>query len=487
MNIQDLALHTDKYEINMMYAHWMNGTMNDRAVFEAYFRKLPFGNGYAVFAGLQRIVEYIRNLRFSEDDIQYLSEQEEQYDPAFLQMLRDFRFSGNLYSVQEGEVVFPNEPLLRVEGTILETQLVETAILNFLNYQTLIATKASRIVRVAAGDGLLEFGSRRAQEADAAVWGARAAYIAGFDATSNMLAGKLFGIPTKGTHAHSWVQGHDSEEESFIKYANALPDQVALLVDTYDTLEKGIPNAIKTAHMLERKGKRMQSIRIDSGDLAYLSKKAREQLDKAGLDYVKIVVSNDLDEHLIFNLKAQGAKVDTWGVGTRLITAEDQPSLGGVYKLVAREKNGELIPVIKISGNQEKITTPGKKEVFRLIDQTSGKAISDYIAQASEKDILTRDRIELCDPLQPHISQFAENFKAIQLLHPVILNGELVYDLPDLQQIRSFHREQMKLFEPELLRLLNPEIYPVHLSPKTWQLKMDMILEYKKEIRLERV
>mgnify|MGYP001356727975 CR=1 FL=1 len=487
MNIQDLALHTDKYEINMMYAHWMNGTMNDRAVFEAYFRKLPFGNGYAVFAGLQRIVEYIQNLRFSQDDIQYLAEQEEQYDRAFLQMLREFRFRGNLYSVQEGEVVFPNEPLLRVEGTILETQLVETAILNFLNYQTLIATKASRIVRVAEGDGLLEFGSRRAQEADAAVWGARATYIAGFDATSNMLAGKLFGIPTKGTHAHSWVQGHDSEEESFMKYANALPDQVALLVDTYDTLEKGIPNAIKTAHMLERKGKRMQSIRIDSGDLAYLSKKAREQLDKAGLDYVQIVVSNDLDEHLIFNLKAQGAKVDTWGVGTRLITAEDQPSLGGVYKLVAREKNGELIPVIKISGNQEKITTPGKKEVFRLIDQTTGKAISDYITLASEKNVLTKDQIELCDPSQPHMSGFAENFKAIQLLHPIIVNGELVYDLPDLQQIRSFHREQMELFEPELLRLLNPEIYPVYLSPKTWQLKMDMIREYKKEVRLERV
>ncbi|MET3697911.1 nicotinate phosphoribosyltransferase [Bacillus oleivorans] len=487
MNIQDLALHTDKYEINMMYAHWINGTMNDHAVFEAYFRKLPFGNGYAVFAGLQRIVEYIQNLRFSEDDIQYLAEQEEQYDPAFLQMLREIRFNGNLYSVQEGEIVFPNEPLLRVEGTILETQLVETALLNFLNYQTLIATKASRIVRVAAGDGLLEFGSRRAQEADAAVWGARAAYIAGFDATSNMLAGKWFGIPTKGTHAHSWVQGHDSEEESFMKYANALPDQVALLVDTYDTLEKGIPNAIKTAHMLERKGKRMQSIRIDSGDLAYLSKKAREQLDKAGLDYVKIVVSNDLDEHLIFNLKAQGAKVDTWGVGTRLITAEDQPSLGGVYKLVAREKNGELIPVIKISGNQEKITTPGKKEVYRLVSQTTGKAISDYITLANEKDVLTRNRIELFDPVQLDTNRFAENFKAIPLLHPIIVNGALVYDLPDLEQIRSFHREQLELFEPELLRLLNPEIYQVYLSPKTWQLKRDMIREYKKEVQLERV
>jgi len=295
----NLTLHTDKYQINMMYAHWVQGSLNEKAVFEAYFRKLPFGNGYAVFAGLERIVRYIGSIRFGDEEIDYLREQEESYREEFLEELRRFRFTGSLYCVPEGTLVFPNEPLIRVEARMFEAHLIETAMLNFFNYQTLIATKAARIRQAAPEDTLLEFGTRRAQEADASIWGARAAYIAGFHATSNMRAGMLFGIPTKGTHAHAWVQGHDSEEEAFRLFAESVPDGVTLLVDTYDTLRSGVPNAIKTAKQLEAQGKRMQGIRLDSGDLAYLSKTARQMLDDAGLHYVRISASNDLDENII--------------------------------------------------------------------------------------------------------------------------------------------------------------------------------------------
>nr|WP_275984007.1 nicotinate phosphoribosyltransferase [Paenibacillus hamazuiensis] len=470
-----MALHTDKYQINMMYAHWIQGTLNEKAVFEAYFRKLPFGNGYAVMAGVERIVRYIQALRFGEEEIAYLRTQEENYDERFLEELKAFRFTGNLHAVPEGTLVFPNEPLIRVEARVFEAQLIETALLNFMNYQTLIATKASRVKQVAGDDVLLEFGTRRAQEADAAVWGARAAYLAGFHATSNMRAGMMFGIPAKGTHAHSWVQGHDSEEEAFRAYAESLPDQVTLLVDTYDTLRSGVPNAIKTAKWLESRGKRMTAIRLDSGDLTYLSQRAREMLDQAGLDYVKIVASNDLDENIIFNLKAQGARIDTWGVGTQLITAADQPALGGVYKLVAREKNGEYIPVIKISGNPEKVSTPGLKDVYRFVDKRTGKAEADYIALAGEDDMLRGERIKLFDPVHPYIHKFIEHYEAVPLLKPIFAEGELVYELPVLEQIREYHTAQLKQFWPEYLRKLNPEIYRVNLSTKAWELKMELI------------
>jgi nicotinate phosphoribosyltransferase len=479
MAYDNLTLHTDKYQINMMYAHFLNGTHQEKAVFEGYFRKLPFGNGYAVFAGLQRIVDYIRRLSFGDEEMAFLEQQEENYKAEFLDELRSFRFSGDLSCVQEGSVVFANEPLIRVEARVFEAQLVETAILNFLNYQTLIATKASRIKQITPNDTLLEFGTRRAQEADAAVWGARAAYVAGFDATSNLRAGMLFGIPTKGTNAHSWIQGHDTEAEAFQKYAEALPDQVTLLVDTYDTLKSGVPNAIRTAKWLEQQGKRMNAIRLDSGDLAYLSKGARKMLDDAGLPYVQIVASNDLDENIIFNLKAEGAKIDVWGVGTHLITAEDQPSLGGVYKLVAREKDGAYIPVIKISGNPEKVTAPGVKEAYRIINKETGKAEADYIALREEEDVRQGKRIKLFDPVHPYIYKYIENYEAMPLLSPIFKGGELVYDLPDLQQIRKHHRDQLALFWPEYLRKLNPEMYPVDLSTKVWDLRMSMIQQHK--------
>lgn len=480
MSYGDLALHTDKYQINMMYAHWIGGTHNRQAVFEAYFRKLPFGNGFAVFAGLERIAAYIRELAFTEEDLAYLAEQEERYDPRFLEELRVFRFTGDLYAVPEGSLVFPNEPLLRVEARVFEAQLVETAILNFMNYQTLIATKAARVKQAAGQDVLLEFGTRRAQEADAAIWGARAAYISGFDATSNLRAGRLFGIPTKGTHAHAWVQGHDTEEEAFLKYAEALPEQVTLLVDTYDTLKSGVPNAIKVGQKLRERGHKLSGIRLDSGDLAYLSRNARRMLDEAGFTDTHIVASNDLDENVIFNLKAQGARIDSWGVGTQLITAADQPSLGGVYKLVARElADGSMEPVIKISGNPEKVTTPGKKELYRIINQETGKAEADYLAGPEESGILEGERIKLFDPVHPYLFKYVEGYKAVTMLKPVFEGGVQTAEMPKLEEIRRYHREQLELFWPEHLRKLNPELYPVDLSVALWEQKMDIIRRHR--------
>ncbi|MDF2671232.1 MAG: nicotinate phosphoribosyltransferase, partial [Paenibacillus sp.] len=479
MNYSNLTLHTDKYQINMMYAHWVQGSWNEKVVFEAYFRKLPFGNGYAVFAGLERIVEYIQSLKFGDEEIDYLRQQEEPYKEQFLQELRDFRFTGSLHAVPEGTIVFPGEPLIRVEARVFEAQLIETAILNFMNYQTLIATKASRVKQVAPHDRLLEFGTRRAQEADAAIWGARAAFIAGFHATSNMRAGMLFGIPTQGTHAHSWVQGHDTEEEAFTQYAEALPDQVTLLVDTYDTLTSGVPNAIKTARLLERMGKKLNAIRLDSGDLAYLSQVARQMLDEAGLPDVLIVASNDLDENIILNLKSQGARIDVWGVGTQLITGGDQPALGGVYKLVAREKAGKYEPVIKISGNPEKVSNPGFKNVYRIVNKATGKAEADYVALAHEVDIQAGERIKLFDPVHPYIHKYIENYEAVALLSPVFREGELVYAMPSLEQVRSYHENQLNLFWPQILRKLNPEMYRVNLSTAVWDLKMELIEKHR--------
>lgn len=479
MTYSNLTLHTDKYQINMMYAHWLHGTHNDRAVFDAYFRKAPFGNGYAVFAGLERIAAYIQSLHFGDDEIAYLAEQEEKYDPRFLEELRRFRFTGDLYAMAEGTVAYANEPLIRVEARIFEAQLIETALLNFMNYQTLAATKAARIKHIAGEDVLLEFGSRRAQEADAAVWGARAAYLAGFHATSNVRAGMLFGISAKGTHAHAWVQSHDTEEEAFRRFADALPDQTILLVDTYDTLRSGVPNAIRTAKALEAKGKRMQGIRLDSGDLAYLSKKAREMLDEAGLSYVKISASNDLDEHIILSLKGQGAKIDVWGVGTKLITAADHPALGGVYKLTAREKDGRYEPVIKVSANPEKVTTPGVKEVYRIVNRETGRAIADYIALAGEPIGRGGEPLQLFDPMHSYIQKTARDYEAQPLLHPIFKEGMLVYKLPSLAEIRAFHQKQLELFWPEYLRILNPETYLVSLSTEAWELKARLIREHQ--------
>ena len=468
-----------------MYAHWNNQTHTKKAVFEAYFRKLPFGNGYAVFAGLERIVDYIKSLRFTKEEVDYLAKQKEQYAPAFLDQLLHFSFRGTLYSMKEGAIVFPDEPLIRVEGTIMETQFVETALLNFMNYQTLIATKASRIKQVAGTDALFEFGSRRAHEEDAAIWGARASYIAGFDATSNVLAGYRFDIPTVGTHAHSWVQSFSNESEAFDVYAQSFPDQVTLLVDTFDPLTSGVPHAIQTAKKMEARGAKMKAVRLDSGDLAYLSIRTRHMLDEAGLHDVQIIASNNLDEHTIFNLKAQGAKINSWGVGTKLITAADQPSLGGVYKLVEREIHGSMMPTIKISANQEKISSPGKKNIFRIVDRKRQKAISDYVCLTTEEQPGPDKPLKLFHPLYPYLNKTVLHYEAIPLLQPIFINGEQVYDLPPLKKVREYHQQQLALFWPEYLRKLNPEFYRVNMSLALWQLKQKLMTEHLDQMNNE--
>ncbi|TFJ93331.1 nicotinate phosphoribosyltransferase [Lentibacillus salicampi] len=479
MDYENLTLHTDKYQINMMYAHWKNNSHNRRAIFDAYIRKNPFRNGYTVFAGLERIVHYINSLHFTKEDIDYLKQQEENYEEAFLDELRAFSFTGNIYAMREGEIVFPNEPLIRVEARIFEAQLIETAILNFMNYQSLIATKASRIKQVANDDTLVEFGSRRAQEADAAVWGARSAYIAGFHATSNMRAGKLFNIPSKGTHAHSWIQDHDTEEEAFMNFATALPDQSILLVDTYDTLKSGIPNAIKTGKMLESQGKKLKAIRLDSGDLARLSIEGRQMLDEADMDYVEIMASNDLDEEVIMHLKLQGAKITSWGVGTKLITGARKPSLGGVYKLVAREDAEGMIPVIKLSDDIAKVTTPGPKKVYRIINRKTNKSEGDYVALDSET--VDDKPLKMFDPLFPQKFKYVNDYEAHDLLQPIFVNGEQVYPLPSLEEIHCYHKEQLSYIWEETLRLLNPQTYYVDLSYDLWKMKQDMIEKHSME------
>ncbi|MFT4415507.1 nicotinate phosphoribosyltransferase [Fredinandcohnia humi] len=477
-NDDSLALHTDLYQINMSETYWREGVHNRRAVFEVNFRKLPFGNGYAVFAGLERIIDFLKNFSFSESDIEYL--REVGYQEDFLEYLKGIRFTGTVRSMREGELVFANEPILRIEGPIVEVQLVETPILNIINYQTLIATKASRIKQVVGDQIAMEFGTRRAQEMDAAIWGTRAAYIGGFDATSNVRAGKMFGIPVSGTHAHSMVQAYRNEYNAFKKYAATHKDCV-FLVDTYDTLKSGVPNAIKVA---KEEGDNINfiGIRLDSGDLAYLSKEARKMLDEAGFKNAKIVASNDLDEYTIINLKAQGAKIDTWGVGTKLITAYDQPALGAVYKLVSVEDSeGNMTDTIKISGNPEKVSTPGLKRVYRIINRTNQKSEGDYITLEHEEPQKEK-RLKMFHPVHTFVSKFVTNFEARELQHTIFVNGELVYEVPTLQEIRAFVNENLTLLWDEYKRPTMPEEYPVDLSQECWNNKMKRIEEVKTNI-----
>lgn len=481
-NNQDdsLILHTDLYQINMAETYWEDGIHNRKAVFEAYFRKLPFGNGYAVFAGLERIIEYIHQFRFSESDLEYLKN-EVGYRDDFLEYLSTLRFTGNIRSMVEGEIVFGNEPLLRVEAPLAEAQLVETAILNIINYQTLIATKASRIKQVVGNETLAEFGTRRAQELDAAIWGTRAAFIGGFDSTSNVRAGKKFGIPVSGTHAHSLVQAYKDEYIAFHKYARRHKDCV-FLVDTYDTIRSGVPNAIKVAEELGDKINFI-GIRIDSGDIAYLSKKARKMLDEAGFPNAKIFASNDLDEYTIMNLKAQDARIDSWGIGTKLITAFDQAALGAVYKIVSIEdENGDMIDTIKISGNPEKVTTPGIKRVYRIINTDTDKSEGDYIA-LEEEDPGSQVPLFMFHPIHTFLRKWVQNFKAKELHQDIFVNGELVYDSPNIWDMRNYCSENLKLLWEEYTRSLNPEEYPVDLSEKCWENKIKNIQEVQEKLK----
>ena len=477
-----LTLHTDLYQINMMKTYWETGVYEKKAIFEAYFRKLPFENGYAIFAGLERIVRYIEQLRFSKTDIDYLRELGH-YPEEFLTYLENFEFKGSIRSAVEGELVFANEPLVQVEGTLAECQLIETALLNIVNFQTLIATKASRVRMVSGDDPVLEFGTRRAQELDAAIWGTRAAYIGGCDATSNVRAGKMFGIPVSGTHAHALVQAYRDDYKAFKAYAESHRDCV-FLVDTYDILKSGVPNAIRVAKEFGDKINFL-GVRIDSGDMAYMSKKVRQQLDEAGFTKAKIYASSDLDEKTILNLKMQGAKIDVWGIGTRLITAYDQPALGCVYKLVSIEdENGVMVDTMKISNNAEKVSTPGKKQVWRITSNSDGKSEGDYIALWDERpDQL--DELFMFHPVYTYINKTVTDFTARPILQPIFENGKRVYELPTLQEIKKYKDEQIEALWDEYKRILNPEQYPVDLSQKTYDQKLASIAEIREEVRLK--
>ncbi|WP_342531586.1 nicotinate phosphoribosyltransferase [Lysinibacillus sp. FSL M8-0216] len=472
-------LHTDLYQINMVQTYWKDAVHQRKAVFELYFRKLPFGNGYAIFAGLKKVMEFINNFGFSQSDIEYLRE-EGNYPEEFLHYLQNLKFTGTIRGMREGELVFANEPILRIEAPLAEAQLIETPLLNIVNFQTLIATKASRIKEVTGEDVVMEFGTRRAHEFDAAIWGTRAAYIGGFSATSNVRAGKLFGIPVSGTHAHAMIQTYRDEYTAFKKYAAAHKDCV-FLVDTYDTLRSGVPNAIKVAKEL---GDQINfiGIRLDSGDLAYLSKVARKMLDDAGFKETKIIASNDLDEYTIMHLKSQGAKIDAWGIGTKLITAYDQAALGGVYKLVSIEnENGEMVDTIKISANPEKVTTPGRKRVYRIVNNENGHAEGDYIA-LDEENIQQTERLKMFHPVHTYITKFVTNFTAIELHESIVENGKVVFEEPTIQETQAYAKKNLKLLWCEYKRTMNPEEYPVDLSQACWDHKRAIIHDIKEKI-----
>ncbi|HAZ9245964.1 TPA: nicotinate phosphoribosyltransferase [Enterococcus faecium] len=474
-----LTLHTDLYQINMMQTYWELGRADLHAVFECYFREMPFNHGYAVFAGLERLVNYLENLTFNDSDIAYLRGLEV-YPEGFLEYLQNFEFKATVRSAREGELVFANEPLIQVEGPLAHCQLVETALLNMVNFQTLIATKAARIKSVIGEDPLLEFGTRRAQELDAAVWGTRAAYIGGADATSNVRAGKIFGIPASGTHAHSLVQSYGNDYEAFMAYAKTHKDCV-FLVDTYDTLKSGVPSAIRVAKELGDKIN-FQGVRIDSGDMAYISKRVREQLDAAGFTEAKIYASNDLDEATILNLKMQKAKIDVWGVGTKLITAYDQPALGAVFKLVSIEDDeGKMMDTIKLSSNAEKVTTPGEKQVWRITRNFDGKSEGDYVTLWDE-DPREEEAIFMFHPVHTFINKTVRDFTARPVLQDIFIEGKRVYELPALNEIKEYTKENLDSLWEEYKRDLNPQKYPVDLSTECWNHKMAIMERMKKSV-----
>lgn len=470
--MRNLTLLTDFYELTMMNGYLKCGTAERKAVFDVFYRGVG-GFSYAVAAGLEQVVEYVENLHFSDDDIEYLRSLN-QFGEDFLTALKNFKFTGDIKAIPEGTIVFPYEPLLTVTATLFESQLVETALLTFLNHQTLIATKALRLCESTKGQ-ILEFGLRRAQNADAGIYGARAAYIGGCRSTSNVLAGKMFDIAVKGTHAHSWVMSFPDELTAFRKYAEIYPDGCLLLVDTYDTLKSGVPNAIKVFDELTAKGYRPLGIRLDSGDLAYLSKRARAMLDAAGYDYVKIFASGDIDEDVLLALQAQDAKIDIFGIGTRLITSYTNPSLGGVYKLAAMEnEKGELDPKIKVSNTPAKITNPGLKKVVRIYD-ADNMAAADLICL--EDDVFDESKpLTIFHPEQIWKKTTFEKYHIEELMVDVFKGGKLVYKLPSLAEIGKRLDEQVSSFYPEYLRVVNTQEYKVDLSQRLYDLKHKLLL-----------
>ena len=478
MSTQNLTLLTDLYELTMMQGYFKNHDRNETVVFDAFYRNNPCGGGYSICAGLEQVIDYIKDLHFAPDDIEYLRSVG-CFEEDFLEYLSNFKFTGDIYALPEGTVMFPREPMIKVIAPIMEAQLVETAILNIINHQSLIATKAARVCYAAKGDGIMEFGLRRAQGPDAGTYGARAAMIAGCVATSNVLAGKLFDVPVRGTHAHSWIMSFPDEYTAFKTYASIYPHACTLLVDTYDTIKSGIPNAIRVFTEMREAGVEFKSygIRLDSGDLAYLSKKARKMLDEAGFPDAVISASNDLDEFLIDSLKAQGATITSWGVGTNLITAKDNPSFGGVYKLAAiMGPDGEFIPKIKLSENSEKVTNPGNKIIYRVYEKESGKIKADLICLADEV-YDENDDLLLFDPLEPWKKTKLKGgtYTLRLLMEKIFEKGKCVYTSPKVMDIREYCLKEQNTLWEETKRFVNPHEVYVDLSKKLYDTKMQLL------------
>ena len=478
MDRQNLTLLTDLYELTMMQGYFKHKDQNKTVVFDAFFRNNPFGGGYSIMCGVEQLVKYLDELHFSSQDIEYLRSLKI-FDEDFLDYLADFKFHGDVYCIPEGSLIFPREPLVKVVAPIMEAQLVETAILCIINHQSLIATKSARIVHAAKGAPIMEFGLRRAQGPDAGTYGARAAVIGGCAGTSNVLCGELFDVPVMGTHAHSWIMSFDSELDAFKTYAKLYPTACTLLVDTYDTLKKGVPDAIQTFQWMKEQGLPTDhiGIRLDSGDLAYLTKKARKMLDDAGFPQARITCSNDLDEHLITSLFEQGACIDSFGVGTHLITAKDNPSFGGVYKLAAVQgKDGSFIPKIKLSENTEKITNPGNKKIYRVYEKDSHKIKADLICFVDET--FTEDKpLLLFDPLEPWKKTVMEpgTFTLREMLEPVYLGGRSVYTFRKTMDIRDYCLKEQDTLWEESRRLTNPHQVYVDLSQKLYDTKLQLL------------
>ncbi len=476
MSQYKLSLLTDFYELTMMQGYFENGN-KQKAIFDVFYRKNPNNAAYAIFAGLEQVIDYVKNLKFDDEDIDYLRKTGVFKEP-FLEYLRNFKFTGSIYAIPEGSVMFPMEPVIKVKAPIIEAQLMEAAILNIVNHQSLIASKAERVV-YAAGSGVMEFGLRRAQSPDAGTYGARAAIIAGAAGTSNVVAGQLFDIPVMGTHAHSWIMSFPSEKEAFKSYATLYPDNCILLVDTFDTLKSGVKNAIEVFTEMKEQGwePKTYGIRLDSGDLAYLTKKAREMLDAAGHTDAIISASGDLDEYLIKSLKSQGACIDTWGVGTKLITSEGWSSFGGVYKLSAvQNEEGIYIPKIKVSENVEKVTNPGDKVIFRIYDKETGKIKAELIALRGEKYDPSKD-LMVFDPVSTWKRTVIKGgtYEIRQMLQTIFDKGECVYESPDVMEIQSVCKKELDTLWPESRRFENPQNVFVDLSQPLWDLKNEML------------
>ena len=482
--MRNLSLLTDLYQLTMLQGYFEEKQANETVIFDMFFRNNPHSGGYSVCAGLQQVIEYIEGLHFADEDISYLKTLN-LFSDKFLSYLKDFKFTGDIYAIPEGSVIFPKEPIMKIVAPIMEAQLIETALLNIINHQSLIATKASRVVFAANGDTVLEFGLRRAQGPDAGIYGARAAMIAGCFATSNVLAGQMFDVPIRGTHAHSWVMSFSDELTAFRKYANLYPNACILLVDTYDTLKSGVPNAIKVFNEMREKGIELKNygIRLDSGDLSYLSKKARQLLDNAGFKDAIISASNDLDENLISSLKLQGAKISSWGVGTNLITSKDCPAFGGVYKLSAVYESDKKAfkAKIKLSENAEKNTNPGNKKIYRIYDKDTKKIIADLIC-LEEETLDTSEELLLFDPLDTWKKTLlpSHTYYTKELLVPVFKNGNCVYQSPSVMEIREYCKEEMDTLWEESRRLEYPHRTHVDLSQKLWDLKNNLLNEYHK-------